>query len=167
MNWEALGAISEAVGSVAIIATLIYLAIQIRHLKRQNVPASFQHTYSAINDFDDAVSQSEALADIIVRGQRSLDALTQGERLRFEHTYGRLLNIVESWHFQVVETAGAGTYRDEQLRNIREFVRKRCDHPGVLAFWSHYKNLYNPAMHALMDANTRAGQRSTPAPAQN
>ena len=30
MNWEAIGAISEAVGAVAIIATLVYLAIQIR-----------------------------------------------------------------------------------------------------------------------------------------
>ncbi len=30
MNWEAIGAISEAVGAVAIVATLVYLAIQIR-----------------------------------------------------------------------------------------------------------------------------------------
>ena len=30
MNWEALGAIGEIVGAVAVIATLAYLAVQIR-----------------------------------------------------------------------------------------------------------------------------------------
>ena len=33
MNWEAIGAIGELVGGVAVIATLIYLAIQVKHSK--------------------------------------------------------------------------------------------------------------------------------------
>ena len=34
MNWEALGAIGEIVGAIAVIATLGYLAVQIRHNSR-------------------------------------------------------------------------------------------------------------------------------------
>jgi hypothetical protein len=30
MNWDAIGAIGETVGAVAVIATLFYLAVQIR-----------------------------------------------------------------------------------------------------------------------------------------
>lgn len=30
MNWEAIGAVGEALGSIAVLVTLIYLAIQIR-----------------------------------------------------------------------------------------------------------------------------------------
>ena len=33
MNWEAIGAVGELVGGVAVIATLVYLAIQVRHSK--------------------------------------------------------------------------------------------------------------------------------------
>lgn len=33
MNWEAIGAIGELVGGIAVIATLIYLAIQVNHSK--------------------------------------------------------------------------------------------------------------------------------------
>ncbi|MFT4562959.1 MAG: hypothetical protein ACI9BW_002710 [Gammaproteobacteria bacterium] len=35
MNWDALGAISELVGALAVVATLVYLAIQIRQNTKQ------------------------------------------------------------------------------------------------------------------------------------
>ena len=31
MNWEAIGAIGEAIGAIAVVASLIYLAMQVRH----------------------------------------------------------------------------------------------------------------------------------------
>ena len=33
MNWEALGAVSETLGAIGVIVTLIYLAIQVKHSK--------------------------------------------------------------------------------------------------------------------------------------
>jgi hypothetical protein len=80
--------------------------------------------------------------------------LSASEKLRFEHVFGRLLNIVESWHFQILETAPRGRYRDDQLRNIANFVRTRCDHPGVLEFWRNYQQCYDEATHRLMHENT-------------
>ena len=46
MNWEAVGAIGEVVGAVAVIATLLYLAIQIR----QNTKAVMGATLNAITE---------------------------------------------------------------------------------------------------------------------
>jgi len=34
MNWEAVGAISEFLGAVAVLATLLYLAVQVRHSRQ-------------------------------------------------------------------------------------------------------------------------------------
>lgn len=44
MNWDAIAAISQVVGTVAGVATLIYLAIQIRHQsdKRGNARLCFE-----------------------------------------------------------------------------------------------------------------------------
>lgn len=153
MSWEIISAIAQAGAAVAMTITLIYLALQVRYLKRQNMLASFQHTYNAINDFDNSISQSEELASIVVRGQISRTDLTPAERLRFDHVFGRLLNIVESWQFQVIETTGAGSFREEQLQNIREFVRTRCSSPGVYDFWGQFKQCYNAAMHQLIEEN--------------
>lgn len=35
MNWDAIGAVGEVLGAVAVIATLAYLAVQVRHLKSE------------------------------------------------------------------------------------------------------------------------------------
>ncbi len=35
MSWEALGALGEIVGAVAVVGTLLYLAIQIRQVKAE------------------------------------------------------------------------------------------------------------------------------------
>ena len=34
MNWDALGAVAESLGALGVIATLIYLAIQVKHSKK-------------------------------------------------------------------------------------------------------------------------------------
>jgi hypothetical protein len=40
MNWEAIGAIGEVLGALAVIVTLVYLAVQIR----QNTAAALTNT---------------------------------------------------------------------------------------------------------------------------
>lgn len=156
MNWEAVGALSEAGSAIALTATLAYIALQIRHLRKQTILTSFQHTYDAINQFDASVAQSEEVASLVVRGHASMAELSASEKLRFEHIFGRLLNIIESWHFQILETAPPGRYRDDQLRNIANFVRARCNHPGVLEFWKDYQQCYDAATHRLILENTGA-----------
>ena len=156
MNWEAIGALSEAGSAIALTATLVYIVLQIHHLRQQTILASFQHTYDAINQFDASIAQSEEVAALVVRGRASMAELSASERLRFEHVFGRLFNIVESWHFQILETAPSGRYRDDQLRNIANFVRTRCDHPGILEFWKNYQQCYDAATHRLIRENTGA-----------
>jgi hypothetical protein len=42
MNWEAIGAIGETVGALAVILTLIYLAFQIRYSKNATLDQKLQ-----------------------------------------------------------------------------------------------------------------------------
>lgn len=53
MNWDAIGAIGELVGGVAVIATLIYLAIQVKHSKallERNESVALSQMYQARAD---------------------------------------------------------------------------------------------------------------------
>jgi uncharacterized protein with PQ loop repeat len=54
MNWEAVGAIGEIIGAIAVVVTLIYLAVQV-HQNTKSVQAS---TYQLV---------AEALADTCFR----------------------------------------------------------------------------------------------------
>jgi len=48
MNWDAIGAIGEMIGSVAVLATLGYLAVQVRHA-REDVRRSISNARSEAN----------------------------------------------------------------------------------------------------------------------
>ena len=132
MNWEAIGVIADIGGALAVLVTLIYLAIQIQHVKRQSLIASYQHNIDRAADFASHIASSESLAEIITRGRASYASLKPDEQLRFEHVYTMFLNGIESWHFQVIQTSDRGRYRDEQLRNMGEAIRHYCDYPGFI-----------------------------------
>ncbi len=81
MNWDAIGAIGEIVGAVAVVASLVYLATQIRNQNRESrlaamheVSSDFRETTSMILDRD--------LARIFVKAIESFESLTDEELLR-------------------------------------------------------------------------------------
>jgi hypothetical protein len=43
MNWDAIGAIAEGVGSIAVVVTLAYLAIQMRTANKQRELESYRY----------------------------------------------------------------------------------------------------------------------------
>ena len=51
MNWDAIGAVGEIVGAVAVIATLIYLAIQIKDSARAARSAAVTDATTAMQAF--------------------------------------------------------------------------------------------------------------------
>lgn len=90
MNWDAIGAIGEVVGAVAVVVTLFYLTIQLRQntaqVKHSGVAteiASYQDLIGRINDLNAIRISDPDLTDLILRGQVDPDALTENERVRY------------------------------------------------------------------------------------
>ena len=80
MNWEALAAIGELVGAFGVIATLLYLARQIRG----NTIATRLHSYEVILDSYQANHRAlteESLAELVIRGSTG-DDLSDADSLR-------------------------------------------------------------------------------------
>ena len=84
MNIQDLGSLGELIGAVATIATLIYLAIQVRANTRSNEAASVQHMLDGarIHTVNPNVVHGE-VPDIMSRGLTSVDQLKPAEKVRF------------------------------------------------------------------------------------
>jgi hypothetical protein len=82
MNWDAVGAISEIVGVVAIIASLIYVAVQIRQNTDIARATIVHETSVSFSRFHELLAADAELADIYIRGVRGED-LTEIETRRF------------------------------------------------------------------------------------
>jgi len=53
MNWDAIGALGEIIGAIAVLATLLYLAQQIRQSNRSSIASSeiaIRNSFSPINE---------------------------------------------------------------------------------------------------------------------
>ena len=51
MNWEAIGAIGEAVGAAAVVASLLYLAVQLRGSTRASIVQAKLESTRLMTDF--------------------------------------------------------------------------------------------------------------------
>jgi len=157
MNWDAIGAIAEFGGTIAVLITLIYISIQFRNANKQRELDALRHTRDALNQFHDLFTQSTENASIVNRGRKSLSDLDEDEYTVFEHIHLSMLNTIESWYQQVDATSPLGAYRDEQMENIAGAINVYIDHPGMHDFWSKVKHLF-VSIQQLVEDNISHGE---------
>jgi len=62
VNWEALGTVAEVVGAIAVVASVIFLAIQVRGNTRLLAQQTVSSAIDAFNDFDRLIASTPDLA---------------------------------------------------------------------------------------------------------
>jgi len=99
MNWDAIGAIGEIVGAMAVVVSLAYLATQIRNQNREARAATIQQV---LQNNADTISQLQdpELAAIWISGIDNLESLTEVERLRFVIYLTSGMRSFENAYFQ-------------------------------------------------------------------
>lgn len=137
MNWDAIAAIGETVGAVAVLATLFYLALQIRQnnlLAAENTRRlrldGLGSTFESFSQWRRYLSQAD-LATIYLKGISDYTALSDVERVQFGAMMDELLFAFKNMFERVNETSFD---RDEFERSLSElkFILGR---PGVAQWW--------------------------------
>ena len=160
MNWDAVGAIGEVLGSVAVLISLIYLAFQVRQTRDQTRLDSELHLTDQMALHTEKMALDPELARIIEIANTNPSELTEDERRRamwwqvsYLHMnegpfrrYEKGLLSAEAW--EPYERGLAGMFATEFLpqwwatdmsRLYTESFRAYIDQqlPRVQARWSH------------------------------
>ena len=75
MNWDALGAIGELVGAVAVVATLAYLAVQIRQSNKLSRATAVQIVSQQNLEFLGMLATNPDLRELWTKGAEDYDKL--------------------------------------------------------------------------------------------
>ena len=152
MNWEALGAIGEIVGAAGVIATLVYLSVQLR----QNTKALRSNAWQSIQDseqrFDDLFSSNPQVCEVWMKGNKGgLDALeSEAERFQFTSLAKQLIDQFQTHHYQhergLIETELWETWVTQftddvvNYQGFRQVLEQRRKHlrPSFNAFIEQY-----------------------------
>ena len=134
MSIQDLGALGELVAAFATIATLLYLAAQIRQNNRnlhETTSASVNQGWASINS---RLSSDEEFAEIFIRGREDLDALSPVELERFRAFIHDILNMAvwadglqashdyRSLNFDALEVVGSLYQAYPGIRSIIDSV---------------------------------------------
>ena len=68
MNWEAISAIGQIVGALAVVISLIYLATEVRSNARATRQAAMRSTLDSLNRFAQQIIGNADLAELRNRG---------------------------------------------------------------------------------------------------
>lgn len=137
MNWEAIGAIGETVGAVAVIATLFYLAVQIRQNNR-NVEENIRRlrldagvsTIESFSRYRAYLCQAD-LAAIHLKGMTDYVALSDVERVQFGAMMDELLYAYSTLQMRVRENAYDEANWSQHMAGLRLLLGQ----PGAAEWW--------------------------------
>ena len=122
MNWDALGAIAETLGAIGVIATLAYLAVQVRHSKEATQANTRQMRGQAFVDLAQlARNQLTWLRDnpdsfdIITKSQENWESLSQEEQ-----RLAALWNMDEATYHELAFVLWQEGALDEESYLVRE-----------------------------------------------
>ncbi|HEY5647584.1 MAG TPA: hypothetical protein VIS76_16660 [Pseudomonadales bacterium] len=106
MNWEAIGAIGETLGALAVFITLVYLAVQVRHARSEARRALSQGRGSALRDvltlqIDERVNRLMLQADapLGVTTNAFAEALKQRTGMTDEEAMVVTWNLIAWWNY--------------------------------------------------------------------
>ncbi len=99
MNWEAIGAVGEILGALAVVSSLVYLASQIRVQNREARVASVHDAAEAYRTTIASLQEPE-MADLYIEAIVHFDDLAPTQRIRYVVFMLRIFKVWEEAYFQ-------------------------------------------------------------------
>ena len=150
MNWEAIGAVGETIGAIAVIISLIYLALQVRSgtraLKTGNRDSSFQ----SLIEFNNSLATDPDLGYIFQSGCHDYQSLEERERARLMHLLYSFFKIFEKIYLHYLEESVDKTV---WIHN-KSILFAYSTQPGAQYYLSHRKHIFDPRFLEVLESAT-------------
>ncbi|MEQ8694605.1 MAG: hypothetical protein RIC85_04700 [Gammaproteobacteria bacterium] len=144
MNWDAIGAIGEIIGALAVIATLIYVAIQVRHasaIAKANAYREIHHDVGQL--FGDVMSNPE-LYRIWRSGLVEGQPLNDEDREKLGMILFRLFGALDAGHHSGWLDPGLDGF-------VRTSLEGFLETPAVQGWWSRRGHLQPKPFRELVE----------------
>ena len=132
MNWEAIGAIGEILGAIAVVATLSYLATQTRQSRKATLADVYQNraVHRGASTLQIALN-SQNFHEILFRFEEHLKAMSPSDAVA-QHTdlevyllrmyHSDVMVRMDNVHFQHQQGFLSDDYLETAKRGLRRFV---------------------------------------------
>ena len=131
MNWEAISAIGQLVGALAVVISLIYLAREVGSNARATRHATTRSTSEALNRWSQQLTEHPHLTEVYYRGIHDFESLEGADLARFSALVLQAFRNLEAMYYQHLE----GHVDPRVWLGFEAAMRDFNAYPGVQAWW--------------------------------
>ena len=146
MNWEAMGALSEMIGAIAVVITLVYLAIQIRQNTRAIRLDTGHDVAEEYRDIFALMAQDKDLAELVNKAATSPDSITGADKVRYYALNSNFVRAVENAYFQFNEQALDRKHWSGMKRMLTDYAQL----PAFREYWPNRKHWFSQEFQDFM-----------------
>lgn len=138
MNWDAIGAIGEITGAIAVVLTLVYLASQVRHAKNAAADTNRLERSKGVRDMFMASAVDGELGDILTKGFKTTDYYDQlSKELDMSSQEAARFDWAMLYWFWLHWGQFSSTTSDADLAELRHLIGYFYSHPSVRYCWEN------------------------------
>ena len=147
MNWEAISAVGEVFGALAVVVSVVYLAAQVRKQIEEARLTASRDLATQLGDALQTITEDEGFAAIWLKGVRDYEELPDIDRIRISFLFQRFCRIMEQ-HYRHTARGNLDLAYNRSVDNqYTEFFSL----PGVQRWWELSKGHFEPEFRDRVD----------------
>jgi hypothetical protein len=147
MNLEQLANLGEFLGGVAVITSLIYVAIQLRGNRHTQRSDSYGRSLEMLRDVQSRFATNPEYARVYNRGMVEPETLSIEDRLKFTWACTEMFGAFEYMHYQAMQ----GDMPEEIWLRWERTLRFWMTYPGIQTWWFGKPTVFSPTFSALCE----------------
>lgn len=153
MNWDAIGALAELVGAGGVVASLVYLGIQLRQNSKTIAEEIFQNLLNNYHGAMDNLISDPALNRVWHTGLRDFDVLDKDERMLWATQMHAFLRRYEN----IVLQSKKYPVNTSVITGIQNQWHLLLTQPGARKFWPKAYGVYSAEFVEFLDQRHHLG----------
>jgi len=151
LNWEAIGAIGEIVGALAVVVTLVVLIRETRTTTRALRLNTVNAVTEELQTMFSLLASDKELSRVLIEAGQGTD-LSEESRVRYYTFTSNLLRIYENAYLQRKE----GTIHDAHWSGMTRMMIDYTDMPSFPIYWRDRKHWVSDEFAQYMEAEILA-----------
>lgn len=147
MDWEAIAAIAEAAAALAVIASLLYLAAQVKSGAKAFRTSQRDAALRTLMEWNYHIAADPDLASIFQRGCKDFDSLDERERARAVHVFYSFFKGLENQYLHYLN----GVLEEEVWTRSLPVLAGYANQPGATHYFKMRKDVFDPRFRELVE----------------
>lgn len=145
---DALGNVGEFVGSIGVLVSLIYLAIQIKRSTETERTSTYQTVVSEFGRMNQTLATNPDLTILYVRAMEDVAGLDDTEMARVSQVFYMTFRFFENMYYQHRK----GYIEDDVWIGWKRMMLTYFARPGFQTWWEHRRDLFNESFAHFLES---------------